>query len=376
MHRMRKFNIEPVLDQIYGSLVDRDWPAVLQTTADVVGGDGAVLHVNSRVPGSEGSFTASSGLDDSFDVNEYLTHWEPRSPLIARYRRLPEGLVGAPGPYGLSAAYRNTEFYQDWVRPQGYGDMLGSHLIRTPALSAWLNIRREHKRGLYSQHQVRIANEIGRHIARAIRLSHRIDIHADRATTLKATLDAVSFGLIISDEGGNIIEANRAADLTLSQGAGLRSRARRLVCENKRDDDVLRRALKSQGLLPADADLTVTRGPAAPPLFIHVVHLPAATHAYSGDRSSPVMAIFIVDPLATPISLDAFERAYEVSHAEGRLLQQLMATDNLSQAAQAAGVGLATAKTHLAHLFRKTGTNSQVQLIKLVMKTLLPLRQQ
>ena len=371
---MRKVSIEPVLDRIYGSLVDLDWPAVLQAAAGVVGGDGAVLHVSSRVGGAGGSFFASYGLDDSFDVNEYLTYWEAKSPLIARYRHLPEGLVDALGLYAFSPAYRNTEFYQDWVRPQGYSDMLGSHLIRSPALSAWLNIRRDRKRGVYSQYEVRTANEIGKHIARAIRLSHRIGVYAERATTLKASFDAVSFGLIIADNSGKIIETNGSADVILKNGVGLRSRAQHLVCDDKREDDAMRKALKGQGLHPADADMTVTRGPAVPPLFMHVVYLPAAIHPYSKHCNSRV-AVFVLDPLASPISLQAFKRAYDVSHAEARLLQYLMTSDSVSQAAQATGVSLSTAKTHLTNVFRKTGTHSQVQLIKLVMKTLLPVRQ-
>lgn len=371
---MRKLNLESVLDSIYGSLVDRDWPAVLQTTTEVVGGDGAVLHVTSRTGGKAASFTASSGLDDTFDVNEYLTYWEPKSPLIARYRQLPEGLVDALGPYAFSPKYRNSEFYQDWVRPQGYGDMLGSHLIRSPALSAWLNIRRDRKRGVYSPQQVRVANEIGKHIARAIRLSHRIELEGNRASTLKATLDAVSFGLIIADNSGNIIETNGAADAILKQEAGLKARGRRLVCSSMCEDDILRRALQGQAQ-PTDFDFTVGRGPAVPPLFVRVVHLPATALPCSKARSKRDVAVFVLDPVASQISLAAFERAYAISHAEGRLLRQLMAADSLGQAALAAGVGLTTAKTHLTQIFRKTGTNSQVQLIKLVMKTMLPLHQ-
>ena len=253
--------------------------------------------------------------------------------------------------------------------------MLGSHLIRSPTLSAWLNIRRDRKCGVYSQHDIRVANEIGKHIARAIRLSHRIESYADRAMTLKATLGAVSFGLIIADISGNIIETNGAADVILRQGTGLRSRARRLVCDENGADDVLRQALEGDRLHRVCADLTVTRGSGEPPLFMHIVQLPAATHSYSRNRNTPLVAVFIVDPLASPISLEAFKPAYDVTHAEARLLRHLMTSDSLSQGAQTTGVSLSTAKTHLTNVFRKTGTHSQVQLIKLVMKTLLPVRQ-
>jgi hypothetical protein len=45
-------------------------------------------------------------------------------------------LVRALGQFAFSPTYRETEYFTDWVRPQGYGDMIGGHLVRRPDLYA------------------------------------------------------------------------------------------------------------------------------------------------------------------------------------------------------------------------------------------------
>jgi DNA-binding CsgD family transcriptional regulator len=51
-----------------------------------------------------------------------------------------------------------------------------------------------------------------------------------------------------------------------------------------------------------------------------------------------------------------------------RTLDRLVAGDTLAEAAQALGVALATVRTHLAHIFEKTGTSRQAELIRLAAK--------
>ena len=49
--------------------------------------------------------------------------------------------------------------------------------------------------------------------------------------------------------------------------------------------------------------------------------------------------------------------------------------DGISAVAEALGISEATVKTHLQHLFAKTGTSRQIDLVKLVATHASPLRQ-
>jgi hypothetical protein len=94
-----------------------------------IGGDSSLIYLNRR-GGPNGKILTSVGLDASYSVGAYLSYYEQRSPIISLYNRLPEGQVRALGAFALSELYRETEYFQDWIRPQGYGDMVGVHLLR------------------------------------------------------------------------------------------------------------------------------------------------------------------------------------------------------------------------------------------------------
>ena len=58
---------------------------------------------------------------------------------------------------------------------------------------------------------------------------------------------------------------------------------------------------------------------------------------------------------------------FGLSPAETRVAQRLMMGDSPEQAAAFLEVKIATARWHLAALYRKTGTSRQAQLVRLLM---------
>lgn len=65
-------------------------------------------------------------------------------------------------------------------------------------------------------------------------------------------------------------------------------------------------------------------------------------------------------------------RRYAITPAESRLMQLLVQGMTVAEAADALGVSLPTARTHLARLFDKTGTSRQADLVRLAMSALAP----
>jgi DNA-binding CsgD family transcriptional regulator len=57
---------------------------------------------------------------------------------------------------------------------------------------------------------------------------------------------------------------------------------------------------------------------------------------------------------------------FALTSAEVRLIEVLLASRTLNEAAATIGISLNTAKTHLARVFRKTGTSNQRQLAQLI----------
>ena len=358
--------IDQVIGQAYDCVFEHDgWDNLFASYAKLVGGDSGLIYVKPR-DGTAGRLLTSLGYAQRLET--YLSHYEAVSPLIAYYRPQREGHVRALGDYAFSAAYRATEYFQDWVRPQGYGDFLGAHLVQTPQLYAWLGIRRPQDRGVYSTPEVRTANRVARHLGRVIKIRFKLEMERNIASSIRDSLDVVGFGVLIVDVNGKVLMANRAADAMLRSGDGLKSHHGRLVCERPRETAVLHDAIHAVAQpLNVPADFCVSRTHADHPLTVHVVPNPSFS-AWSGFAPpSGVAAVFVIDPQIRLDNVEGFATAYGLTTAERRVLRVIVQCGGLVDAADKLRVALPTARTHLQHIFEKTNVSNQAELVRLVM---------
>jgi DNA-binding CsgD family transcriptional regulator len=101
-----------------------------------------------------------------------------------------------------------------------------------------------------------------------------------------------------------------------------------------------------------------------PPNFAHVLPL---TGSDFRTRLQPaaVAAVFIGAPPDAQDGADAVAAAFGLTPAETRLLASLFAGRTLAETAATLGIAGTTAKTHLEHIFLKTGVTRQAELIRL-----------
>lgn len=370
------------IDMLIGHAYDcifqpEGWGDLLDSCAQLVGGDAGVIYLKPRA-NSTGALLTSRDFDPSYNLVSYLSYYEARSPLIDYYRRQPEGHVRALGNYAFDAAYRETEFFQDWIRPQGFADMLGAHLVRTPRLYAWMSIRRAEQRGPYSAHEIRAADRLGRHLGRAIKLRFKFESACNIADSVRKSLDAVDFGVLIVDLSGKVLWGNRAADAILRAGDGLKLHHGRLACHRPVDASALYAAIcavaqPSRIRQPSPVDLSVRRHIAQRPLTVHVLPIASdsAWNCYAGR--SGVAAVFVIDPLVGS-NVDMLSNAYGLTKAESRVLREIVQCGGLVDAARKLRISVPTGRTHLQHIFEKTNVATQAELVRLFMMSSLQLR--
>jgi DNA-binding CsgD family transcriptional regulator len=372
----RLSEVDRLIGQTYECLVEEDgWRELLASYARLIGGDSGLIYLKPR-GAPKGKILTSLGLDVSYRVDNYLSYYEPRSPILPLYRRLPEGQVHALGEYAFSAPYRKSEYFQDWVRPQGYGDMVGVHLLRNGQHSAWLSIRRAEERGTYSVFDIHAAECLIPHLARGISLRFRLEAERAAQNSLRNSLELVGFGVIIVAANRKILIANEAADNVLKLADGLKSHQGRLECDQPRDAAALHAAVAAAAQ-PRKADhhvrldFFVSRNEANAPLTLHVVPLSSAS-VITGLSAQSSVAIFVIDPLRGAPDTDRFATAHGLTPAERRVLNEIVRGGGLVEAAAKLGIAVPTARTQLQQVFQKTRTASQAELVRLVM--LSPLR--
>lgn len=365
---------ESVIEQAYDCVVEEaGWNRLLASYAELVGAESGLIYLKSRNVVA-GTSIASVNYDVTAKLAKFLTYYEARSPIHALYRKLPEADVRALGQLAFSREYRETEFFQDWARPQGYADMFGSHLVRTSHLHAWLSLRRAERRGAYTLAEVRAAKRIAPHVGRAVKLRSRLAAESSKAGSLRETLEMLGFGVLIVDVNAKVLMANRSADLILNTGDGLQTYHGRLACTRPDETSAVHHAIRVLAQASNATDLYVSRGDGRRPLTLQVLPI-SPLSAFKGFTSpTAIAAVFVVDPTTFVTNVNGFGATYALTTSEGRVLREILLCVGLVDAAENLGIAVPTARTHLQHIFSKTGTTSQAELVQLVMRSSLQLK--
>jgi DNA-binding CsgD family transcriptional regulator len=203
-------------------------------------------------------------------------------------------------------------------------------------------------------------------------LRREIDALRARVQVTEAALDHVRCALLVVDEHATIHFANHAARRLLAEGDALQSQGGVLAARINGDAAALaaliaRTAGRSgPGCGPArSVSMAIRRGLARPPLI--AVTVPARP----GSRwSSPIachVLLHVVDPgERSGASTDALRDAFGLTERETSVVRALLRLGSLPAAAGEMGIALTTARSHLQHVFDKTGARNQVALAQML----------
>jgi DNA-binding CsgD family transcriptional regulator/Fe-S cluster biosynthesis and repair protein YggX len=194
---------------------------------------------------------------------------------------------------------------------------------------------------------------------------------------LEATLDALTSGVYLTGFDGRVVYMNRVAEQQIRTGGTLRIVNHRLEPVNPEARATMAQAISS----------TIT-GEAAVPVEGFTIALPAGDNTGlvatilpldRGQRrkvSGPfaaAAAIFVQDPVTVPVLPGvALAKIYGLTPAELRVLLAMSPGLGVKEAADILGIGETTAKTHLQHIFSKTGTSKQAELMILLRNSVPP----
>ena len=101
-----------------------------------------------------------------------------------------------------------------------------------------------------------------------------------------------------------------------------------------------------------------------PPVFAHVLPL-TGSDLRTRLQPAAVAAVFIGAPPDEQDGADTTAAAFGLTPAETQVLASLLAGRTLAETAVALGIAPSTAKTHLDHIFAKTGVTRQADLMRL-----------
>jgi DNA-binding CsgD family transcriptional regulator len=189
-----------------------------------------------------------------------------------------------------------------------------------------------------------------------------------RLRATEAALDHVRSAVFVLDAAALVQFANRPARVLLADGDGLRVFGGRLSAAVNGDAARLRAliAAAAVGGAPAGAPagpvcaMPIRRRPDRLPL------LAAAVPAAAGAHGREVL-LFVADPTVQRCAAAELLRdALALTDREASVALATVRRGSLPAAAAELGIALTTARSHLQHVFDKTGTRNQVALAQLI----------
>jgi DNA-binding CsgD family transcriptional regulator len=110
------------------------------------------------------------------------------------------------------------------------------------------------------------------------------------------------------------------------------------------------------------------------PLSVLVAPLTIESTWFVTDR--PAAIVFVADPDSAPrTAQDQLRNLYRLTRAEAAVAMAIARGEGLQAAADELTISLTTARTHLQHVFEKTDTRRQAELVRLIAASGLYVRQ-
>ena len=353
---------EDVINRIYeAAFVPDQWTPVLEELAARSGSAaGQILIFNDVVPTQAKATALTSPVIDEFRRSA----WQASSERIRHFFKHPcYGFV-------LARDYFPPEVREDPSRrlmlERGLDSQLGTII---PMPSGELAVFAFERWGDLGQHEaaaVDYMNLIYPHLARAALMASRLGI--ERAQNAVSTLEALNIPAATMTRTGKVIAVNQLFEtvqetvLPIAFG-GL---AIALPSANKLFQEAIETALfAAEGVVRS---IPVPSRHEQPPRIVHVLPLfrDARDTLFGGEI---LIAITTLRPDNMVPSSPILMGLFDLTPSEARVATALAAGNSLRQIADDFGISFNTARTYLAHIFSKTGTNQQSQLVSLLKST-------
>jgi DNA-binding CsgD family transcriptional regulator/PAS domain-containing protein len=213
------------------------------------------------------------------------------------------------------------------------------------------------------------------HVITASAMMRRSNALRHAATTAQEALDYVNEGIVILDEGGRVIHANRIA-LSLAAKGLLRLSSAGVHALSSRQDARLQAAIGEaigtslhgaafSGTRIQGHAQTLHREPGRLPITVKV--MPASQKGYPfSDRVSAAVIVISAPGEARTFYPEQLIEQYGLTRREAELALQLVRTVELRSAAMELGITLGTARQYLKSIFAKTEVRSQAALLQIL----------
>jgi DNA-binding CsgD family transcriptional regulator len=338
-----------------------DWQDFVDRARQVLPNGKALLFFHDA-RSARGAFSFASGTEDG-STRAYETHYAKINPWMRHATVRPLGRVVQADRMLARAELRKTEFYADFLAPQGIETGLGVTIHRESGYNFLFSVVGAD----CEESEMRQAQDTLQSVVPALRLAfetyrRRPDLLGDRdgLAGLRPALAALRVGA-----GLRVAHADDEAVRLLGTAPSLSlDSSGRLRCSLPAVAEWIEAELAAWGTdaAPTQRVFHLPRPGGDLPLRLTVLRSDGSGASYF---RGPECVILLDDPAASiPVAVVEFCRMHGLSRAEARVVAGLVRGLTPAEIAAESGVSLPTVKTQLRGIFERTGLRRQVDVVR------------
>jgi len=274
-------------------------------------------------------------------------------------------------------ATTESHYFREWVQPQGFIDATALMVLRERDRIGSVTLSRHENAGAITDRDLHMIELLAPHLRRAVAISDVLNMQAIKIGTFESAFDLLQAGVLFADHDCKIIHANRAARAMLEKGSPIQSVYGELNTQLPQTTAALKKAV-AVAVEPAIGRMGIgvpVPQPEGDPAYVHVLPLMTGdTRSRLAPRASAALFVTVKDGGVGPPA-EAIAAVFDLSPAEIRILQRLLAGRTPSKIADDLGLAMPTVRKHLATIFAKTGTSRQSDLVRLATQLAGPVEQ-
>ena len=258
--------------------------------------------------------------------------------------------------------YVASRFFREWAVPQGLCDSVWSVFEKSATSTAGITVLRHERDGRVNETVRDRMALLVPHFRRALGIGKVIDFHKNEASALADAFDGLSAAVYLLAADGRVVHANASGLMLLNEGDILRISEERLMITDPNRDHAMREAYSSA--TSADVAASVATVPlishGGEKWVAHMLSLNSGSRKRTGAAYSAVVALFVRKAdLDLPVPIETMCKLFRLTPSESRVLAASLRIGVGTEIASVLGIAETTVKTHLQHIFAKTGATRQ-----------------
>jgi len=339
-----------------------EWQPALSALVENLGAHHAVLVAHAK-GAAEPIVATAVGIDDA-DFRRFMT---PQSTAwMEPYRRvLPDGKAVLWSALMADDEFERTEFFNEIVRPMnGFYAVAARH--ESHSLASFVAVCRPRCDGDFEAADTRLLQLLLPHVATALDLTYQLRMLEQQTSGLGTVIDRLERGVVLSDADAKPLRLNAAAQRIVAEADGLTIDSTGLAAATPVATQRLRDAIAAASKTTGSIRIGLDRPSRRPRLLLSI--LPVGAAGLGATDAAGANVAILIKQLDGPVRIDASAVAelFQLTPRESEIAALVASGVHLDEIAERLGVGYNTVRSHLVHVFEKTGLRSQAELTSAV----------